>query len=169
MSKNRNHNTRETDEQVLKNSSTPEVAEETAEQTVSEAPSVQPETVNTDEAHENEGGTGEVADENAEGESGDTVTGDVSTETHEEKPAVPEQKPEEPEQETKENESAKTVEIVCDQLYLRPTPSKKESPLSILLKGQKLTVLEDGEKLPEGWIKVNASGSVGYVMSEYTR
>lgn len=162
MSKNRNHNTRETDEQVLKNSSTPEVAEETAEQTVAEAPSVQPETVNTDEAHENEGGAGEVADENAEGKSGDTVTGDVSTETHE-------QKPEEPKQETKENESAKTVEIVCDQLYLRPTPSKKESPLSILLKGQKLTVLDDGEKLPEGWIKVNASGSVGYVMSEYTR
>lgn len=162
MSKNRNHNTRETDEQVLKNSSTPEVAEETAEQTVAEAPSVQPETVNTDEAHENEGGTGEVADENAEGKSGDTVTGDVLTETHEEKP-------EEPKQETKENESAKTVEIVCDQLYLRSTPSKKESPLSILLKGQKLTVLEDGEKLPEGWIKVNASGSVGYVMSEYTK
>lgn len=163
MGKNRNHNTRETDEQVLKNSSTPEVAEETAEQTVAEAPSVQPETANTDEAHENEDGAGVVADENAEGESGDTVTGDTSTETHEEKPAVPEQKPEEPKQE------AKTVEIVCDQLYLRPTPSKKESPLSILLKGQKLTVLDDGEKLPEGWIKVNASGSVGYVMSEYTR
>lgn len=164
MSKNRNHNTRETDEQVLKNSSAPEVAEETAEQTVVEAPSVQPETVNTDEAHENEneGGTGEVANENAEGKSGNTVAGDVSTETHEEKP-------EEPKQETKENESAKTVEIVCDQLYLRSTPSKKESPLSILLKGQKLTVLEDGEKLPEGWIKVNASGSVGYVMSEYTK
>ena len=162
MSKNRNHNTRETDEQVLKNSSTPEVAEETAEQTVADAPSVQPETVNTDEAHENEGGAGEVADDNTEGKSGDTVTGDAPTETHEEKP-------EEPKQETKENESAKTVEILCDQLYLRSTPSKKESPLSILLKGQKLTVLEDGEKLPEGWIKVNASGSVGYVMSEYTK
>ena len=162
MSKNRNHNTRETDEQVLKNSSTPEVAEETAEQTVEKAPSVQPETVNTDEAHENEGGAAEVADENAEGKSGDTVTGDISTETHEEKP-------EEPKQEIKENDSTKTVEIICDQLYLRPTPSKKESPLSILLKGQKLTVLEDGEKLPEGWIKVNTSGSVGYVMSEYTR
>lgn len=61
------------------------------------------------------------------------------------------------------------VEVVCDQLYFRPEPNKKGTPIAVLQKGAKLTLIESEDKLPEGWVEVELKKTRGYVMSEFVK
>lgn len=60
----------------------------------------------------------------------------------------------------------KQVKVSCYQLYLRPEPNKKFY-LAILTRGTVLTVIEEDEKLPEGWLHVSTGSTEGYVIAEY--
>lgn len=147
---NRNQNAT-TEEPVVKEDSTPVVAEETAEQTP------EPETEKTVEETE------ETTEEKLE-----TPEAEKPAETTEENFETP--KPEVPvAKETEEKQ--KTVVVTCDKLYIRPEPNKK-ADIGVLVKGTKLIVNKTDAKLPEGWLYVTVEDKpsvVGYVVAEYVK
>ena len=147
---NRNQNAT-TEEPVVKEDSTPVVAEETAEQTP------EPETKKTVEETE------ETTEEELETPEAEKPAEKTEENFETPKPEVPVAK------ETEEKQ--KTVTVTCDKLYIRPEPNKK-ADIGVLVKGTKLIVNEIDAKLPEGWLYVTVEDKpsvVGYVVAEYVK
>ncbi|MBQ0090888.1 MAG: SH3 domain-containing protein [Prevotellaceae bacterium] len=57
----------------------------------------------------------------------------------------------------------KTVTVKCPKLNFRNEPSTESKVIDVLLQGDQLKVVEDGET----WTKVKAGRKVGYVMTQY--
>ena len=108
----------------------------------------------------------ETADQTPEPETVETV--EETKETTEENVEATE--PEAPVAK-EEKKKYKTVEVVCEKLYIRPEPNKK-ADIGVLTKGTKLIVNESDAKFPEGSIYVtieNEPSVTGYVMAEYVK
>lgn len=144
----RHHNRNQiatTEEPVVKEDSTPVVAEETAEQTP------EPDTVKTVEEPK------ETTEENLEEHTTNSTEPEVPV--AEDVMAIAPRK------------EKKTVTVICDKLYIRPEPNKK-ADIGVLVKGTKLIVNDTDAKLPEGWLYVTVEDKpsvVGYVVAEYVK
>ncbi len=53
--------------------------------------------------------------------------------------------------------------VTCELLNLRKTPEKANNVVTLLNKGDEVTVLENSKD----WLKVKAGDAEGYVMAEY--